>query len=156
MRNEKDVQTVYVSRSTDPWVKAGMAGALLELFRRPLAAVFRRNGVLVALATVLVVALAIWGTAAVQAPGGMTAARPVVPGSFYDVLPLWAMSGLALLTFGEGWHNNHHFYPGSARQGFRWWELDTTYYFLRLLALCGLIWDLRRPPPEALAGPLAE
>jgi hypothetical protein len=40
MRNEKDVQTVYVSRSTDPWVKAGMAGALLELFRRPLAAVF--------------------------------------------------------------------------------------------------------------------
>jgi stearoyl-CoA desaturase (delta-9 desaturase) len=61
----------------------------------------------------------------------------------------WA---LAIITTGEGWHNNH--YQSSANQGFRWWEYDTTYYFLRLLALCGLIWDLRRPPPEALAGPL--
>ncbi|MEP6484823.1 MAG: acyl-CoA desaturase, partial [Rudaea sp.] len=38
---------------------------------------------------------------------------------------------LALITFGEGWHNNHHFFPGSARQGFRWWEIDMTYYALR-------------------------
>ena len=44
---------------------------------------------------------------------------------------------LALLTFGEGWHNNHHFFPGSARQGFRWWELDMTYYGLRLYAGAG-------------------
>ncbi|NID15869.1 acyl-CoA desaturase [Luteibacter yeojuensis] len=54
---------------------------------------------------------------------------------------------LALLTFGEGWHNNHHFYPGSARQGFRWWELDLTWYGLRLLAALGLIWDLKSVPP---------
>lgn len=54
---------------------------------------------------------------------------------------------LAVITFGEGWHNNHHFYPGSARQGFRWWELDITWYGLRLLALMGLIWDLK-PVPE--------
>jgi stearoyl-CoA desaturase (Delta-9 desaturase) len=53
---------------------------------------------------------------------------------------------LALVTTGEGWHNNHHYYQSSANQGFRWWEIDLTYYVLRLLALCGLIWDLRRPP----------
>jgi stearoyl-CoA desaturase (delta-9 desaturase) len=53
---------------------------------------------------------------------------------------------LALLTFGEGWHNNHHHFPGSARQGFRWWEVDVTYYVLRVLALCGLVWDLKPVP----------
>lgn len=53
---------------------------------------------------------------------------------------------LALITFGEGWHNNHHFYPGSARQGFRWWELDLTWYGLRLLAALGLVWDLKPVP----------
>jgi stearoyl-CoA desaturase (delta-9 desaturase) len=53
---------------------------------------------------------------------------------------------LALITFGEGWHNNHHFYPGSARQGFRWWEIDITYYGLRLLAACGLVWGLKPVP----------
>lgn len=53
---------------------------------------------------------------------------------------------LALLTFGEGWHNNHHFYPGSARQGFRWWEVDFTWYGLRLMQALGLVWDLRPVP----------
>ena len=53
---------------------------------------------------------------------------------------------LALLTFGEGWHNNHHFYPGSARQGFRVWEIDITWYGLWLLARLGLIWDVRPVP----------
>lgn len=53
---------------------------------------------------------------------------------------------LALLTFGEGWHNNHHHYPGSARQGFYWWEIDFTYYCLKLLAALGLIWELRTVP----------
>jgi stearoyl-CoA desaturase (delta-9 desaturase) len=53
---------------------------------------------------------------------------------------------LALLTFGEGWHNNHHHFPGSARQGFFWWEVDFTYYGLRLLYALGLIWDLRVVP----------
>ncbi len=55
---------------------------------------------------------------------------------------------LALLTFGEGWHNNHHFYPRSARQGFYWWEIDVTWYGLRLLAALGVIWDLRAVPAE--------
>ncbi|MES2181496.1 MAG: acyl-CoA desaturase [Pseudomonadota bacterium] len=53
---------------------------------------------------------------------------------------------IALITLGEGWHNNHHHYPGSARQGFYWWEIDFTYYGLRLLAALGLIWDLRTVP----------
>ena len=53
---------------------------------------------------------------------------------------------LALLTFGEGWHNNHHYYPRAARQGFYWWEVDLTWYGLRLLAALGLIWDLRAVP----------
>jgi len=56
---------------------------------------------------------------------------------------------LALATTGEGWHNNHHRYPTSARQGFRWWEVDLTYYVLWVLARLWLIWDLRRPPTEA-------
>lgn len=58
---------------------------------------------------------------------------------------------IALLTLGEGWHNNHHHFPGSARQGFYWWELDVTYYLLRLLAACGLIWDLKQVPPQVRA-----
>jgi stearoyl-CoA desaturase (Delta-9 desaturase) len=56
---------------------------------------------------------------------------------------------LTLITLGEGWHNNHHRYPHSVRQGFKWWELDLTYYGLKLLAFSGLIWDLR-PVPKAV------
>ena len=58
---------------------------------------------------------------------------------------------LALLTCGEGWHNNHHHYQSSARQGFRWWEIDVTYYLLRAMSLVGLVWDLRRPPRDDAA-----
>lgn len=58
---------------------------------------------------------------------------------------------LALLTFGEGWHNNHHFFPGTARQGFRWWEIDLTWYGLRTLALLGLVRDLKPVPAWVLA-----
>jgi stearoyl-CoA desaturase (delta-9 desaturase) len=61
----------------------------------------------------------------------------------------WA---LGLIALGEGWHNNHHFYPGSARNGFFWWEIDITYYGLRLLEKLGLIWDLRVPPKSVLTG----
>jgi stearoyl-CoA desaturase (delta-9 desaturase) len=53
---------------------------------------------------------------------------------------------LALLTMGEGWHNNHHFYQRSASQGFYWWELDLSYYCLRLLALIRVVSDVGRPP----------
>ena len=58
---------------------------------------------------------------------------------------------LAVITFGEGWHNNHHRYPGAARHGFRWWQIDLTYYVLRVLEKLGLIWDLRQPPATARA-----
>ena len=65
-----------------------------------------------------------------------------------------------VLAFGEGWHNNHHHYPGSARQGFYWWEVDLTWYFLRTLQALGLIWDVRPIPDriktarlEAATGP---
>ena len=57
---------------------------------------------------------------------------------------------LALLTMGEGWHNNHHYWPSSARQGFKIYEIDLSYYLLKLLEKCGLIWDLRSPPSEVL------
>ena len=63
---------------------------------------------------------------------------------------------LALLTMGEGWHNNHHRYPGAARQGFFWWEVDLSYYGLRLLAATGLIWDLRQVPAAVLASATRE
>ena len=53
---------------------------------------------------------------------------------------------LALLTMGEGWHNNHHYYEVAARQGFFWWEIDITYYILRGFAAVGLIWDLKEVP----------
>ena len=53
---------------------------------------------------------------------------------------------LALITLGEGWHNNHHRYPGSERQGFYWWEVDISHYTLKALSWMGLVWDLREPP----------
>jgi stearoyl-CoA desaturase (delta-9 desaturase) len=58
---------------------------------------------------------------------------------------------LAFFTLGEGWHNNHHAYQYSARQGFRWWELDPTYYLLRGLEKLGVVWDLKMPPAAVLA-----
>lgn len=53
---------------------------------------------------------------------------------------------LALITLGEGWHNNHHRYPGSEKQGFYWWEIDITHYILKFLSWFGIVWDLRTPP----------
>lgn len=58
---------------------------------------------------------------------------------------------LALVTLGEGWHNNHHHYMHSTRQGFYWWEIDLTYYALKLLERCGIIWDLRPVPASVYA-----
>lgn len=58
---------------------------------------------------------------------------------------------LALITFGEGWHNNHHHYQASARQGFFWWEYDLSWYALRVLRGLRAVRDLREPTPVALA-----
>lgn len=55
---------------------------------------------------------------------------------------------LALLTLGEGWHNNHHYYASSARQGFFIWEIDITYYVLKILSWLGLVYDLRPVPAK--------
>jgi len=57
---------------------------------------------------------------------------------------------LALLTLGEGWHNNHHHFSASARQGFYWWEIDVTYYVLKVMSWVRLVWDLKPVPPQAL------
>jgi stearoyl-CoA desaturase (delta-9 desaturase) len=57
---------------------------------------------------------------------------------------------VALLTLGEGWHNNHHRYMGSTRQGFYFWQIDLTYYALRAMQAVGLVWDLREPPASVL------
>jgi len=53
---------------------------------------------------------------------------------------------LALLTFGEGWHNNHHHYQRSARQGFRWYEVDVSYYVLKIFEALHLVWDVQGVP----------
>jgi stearoyl-CoA desaturase (delta-9 desaturase) len=55
---------------------------------------------------------------------------------------------LAVLTLGEGWHNNHHHYPVSTRQGFYWWEVDTTWYALKVLSWIGIVWDIKPVPVE--------
>jgi stearoyl-CoA desaturase (delta-9 desaturase) len=57
---------------------------------------------------------------------------------------------LAIVTLGEGWHNNHHHYPLSCRQGFFWYELDVTYYVLLLMEKLGLVWSLQAPPKKML------
>jgi stearoyl-CoA desaturase (Delta-9 desaturase) len=57
---------------------------------------------------------------------------------------------LAIITMGEGWHNNHHSFQSSARQGFRWWEWDPTYYILHGLSWLGIVWDLKSPPERVL------
>jgi stearoyl-CoA desaturase (Delta-9 desaturase) len=59
---------------------------------------------------------------------------------------------LALLTLGEGWHNNHHHYQSSTRQGFRWYEIDVSFYVLRLMSWTRLVWDLRAPPEAIVRG----
>ncbi len=63
---------------------------------------------------------------------------------------------LSLITLGEGWHNNHHHYPAATRQGFYWWEIDLTYYGLKMLEKLGLIWNLTPVPERIIAEGRAE
>ena len=58
---------------------------------------------------------------------------------------------LSLITLGEGWHNNHHFHPGTARQGFRWWEFDPTYYVLKTLEKLRIVKEVRGVPKRVVA-----
>ncbi len=55
---------------------------------------------------------------------------------------------LAMITLGEGWHNNHHRYMHAARQGFYWWEIDISYYILKVFSWCGIIWELKPVPTQ--------
>jgi len=57
---------------------------------------------------------------------------------------------LALVTMGEGWHNNHHHYQSSARQGFMWWEIDLSFYVIKLMEKVGLVWDVRGVPDHVM------
>jgi stearoyl-CoA desaturase (delta-9 desaturase) len=56
---------------------------------------------------------------------------------------------LSLITLGEGWHNNHHRFPGATRNGFFWYEIDITYYVLKVFSWFGLVWNLRPIPSAA-------
>lgn len=60
---------------------------------------------------------------------------------------------VAIVMLGGGWHNNHHRCPRSARQGLLWWEIDVTYYVLRILAYCHLVWDVYEPPRRRIRTP---
>ena len=60
---------------------------------------------------------------------------------------------LSLLTFGEGWHNNHHYYQASVRQGHHWWQIDLSWYILVVMSWCGLVWDLKPVPEHILNTP---
>lgn len=57
---------------------------------------------------------------------------------------------VALITLGEGFHNNHHYYPASERQGFYWWEIDVAHICLKALARLRIVWDLNTPPERIL------
>ncbi|MFO0661966.1 MAG: acyl-CoA desaturase, partial [Polyangiaceae bacterium] len=58
---------------------------------------------------------------------------------------------LAIVSMGEGWHNNHHYFQSSCRQGFYWWEIDASYYILKVLSWFGIVWDIRQPTERVLA-----
>ncbi len=63
---------------------------------------------------------------------------------------------VGVLALGEGWHNNHHAFPSSARHGLRWWQIDISYYIIRLLVLCRLAWKVRLPSEEEMQTRLKE
>ncbi len=56
----------------------------------------------------------------------------------------------AVITMGEGWHNNHHYFQSSTRQGFFWWEFDPTYYIIKVFSWLGLVWNIREVPENLL------
>jgi len=58
---------------------------------------------------------------------------------------------VALITLGEGWHNNHHYYPATERQGIFWWEIDVSHYTLRVLSWLGVVWGLKKHPANVAA-----
>ncbi|MBC8077121.1 MAG: fatty acid desaturase, partial [Chloroflexales bacterium] len=55
---------------------------------------------------------------------------------------------VAAVTFGEGWHNNHHAFPRAAFHGMRWWQFDMSSYVIRALSKLGLVWNIWQPSRE--------
>ena len=76
------------------------------------------------------------------------AVRPTGVWRWRELLPI--LDPAAIVTLGEGWHNNHHYYQSSANQGFYWWEIDISYYIIKSLEKVGLVWDVRTPPRKKL------
>ncbi|HEX8904667.1 MAG TPA: acyl-CoA desaturase [Longimicrobiaceae bacterium] len=85
------------------------------------------------------------GTFSINSLAHVTGSRRYVTGD--DSRNNW---WLALITLGEGWHNNHHAYQRSTRQGFRWYEVDATFYVLKVLSWLGVVWELGEPPAEVV------
>jgi stearoyl-CoA desaturase (delta-9 desaturase) len=61
-----------------------------------------------------------------------------------------------VLAMGEGWHNNHHAFPTSARHGLAWWQIDTSYYVIRVMEWLGLAWQVRVPAPASMMAKRAQ
>lgn len=81
--------------------------------------------------------------------GGKSAALPISSLNWTYVLFFGAFHGLAwvsVVTYGEGWHNNHHTYPNVAKAGFRWWEIDVTWWSIKVLKSLGLAKKVIMPP----------
>ena len=60
---------------------------------------------------------------------------------------------LGLIALGDGWHNNHHHSPRTARHGFRWFEIDPSYYLILALERAGIVWGVKKTPRPPRAGP---
>jgi stearoyl-CoA desaturase (delta-9 desaturase) len=114
--------------------------------------------------TALGVAIYLWGGASALFAGFFLSTVLLYHGTFVinSVTHVWGRRRyattdtsknsllLALVTLGEGWHNNHHYFQASANQGFFWWEIDISYYVLKMLSWVGLVWGLKKPPAKVL------
>jgi len=58
---------------------------------------------------------------------------------------------MGVIGFGEGWHNNHHAFPTSARHGLAWWQIDVSWWIIRLMEMVGLVWKVRLPAENQIA-----
>jgi len=61
-----------------------------------------------------------------------------------------AMGILGIFALGEGWHNGHHAFPGSAKHGLLWWQMDVSYLMIKLFGILGLAKDIKVPDAATL------
>ena len=106
-----------------------------------------KNRALMPVATAVISTVALFhGTCTINSLSHVFGTAPYETGDTSKNNPL-----LALITLGEGWHNNHHYYQGSVRQGFRWWQVDITYYVLKVMSWFRIVWDLHPVPEHVVA-----